>query len=131
MEEVGLRVEPNMMVTVPFGLDGGARAMDILLSVREPPTAVFAYSDEVAMGALRSLRRAHIAVPEQMSIVGVDDHPMAELNDLTTVRQPVDEQGRIAARMVLDLLHGKAVRHQQLMVPTHLVVRGSTAPPHS
>ena len=121
----------SMMVTVPFGLDGGARAMDILLSNREPPTAVFAYSDEVAMGALRSLRRAHIAVPEQMSIVGVDDHPMAELNDLTTVHQPVDEQGRIAARMVLDLLDGKAVRDQQLTVPTHLVVRGSTAPPHA
>ena len=64
-----------------------------------------------------------------MSIVGVDDHPMAELNDLTTVRQPVDEQGRIAARMVLDLLEGKTVRQQQLTVPTHLVVRGSTAPP--
>ena len=56
MTEVGLKVPRNMLVTVPFGSDGGARAMDILLSNREPPTAVFAYSDEVAMGALRSLR---------------------------------------------------------------------------
>jgi DNA-binding LacI/PurR family transcriptional regulator len=131
MKDVGLKVRRSMMVTVPYGLDGGARAMDILLSNREPPTAVFAYSDEVAMGALRSLRRAHIPVPEQMSIVGVDDHPMAELNDLTTVRQPVDEQGRIAARMVLDLLDGRSIRDRLVTVPTHLVVRGSTAPPHA
>src|SRR6185436_2826868 len=83
MSDVGLKVKGSLMVTVPYGLDGGSRAMDILLSDREPPTAVFAYSDEVAIGALRSLRRAHIPVPEQISIVGVDDHPMAELNDLT------------------------------------------------
>lgn len=131
MKDVGLKLKRNMMVTVPFGLDGGARAMDILLSNREPPTAVFAYSDEVAMGAMRSLRRAHISVPEQMSIVGVDDHPMAELNDLTTVHQSVDVQGRIAASMVLDLLAGRTLREQQVTVPTHLVVRGSTAPPHA
>ena len=105
--------------------------MDRLLSLREPPTAVFAYSDEVAMGALRSLRRAHVAVPDQMSIIGVDDHPMAELIDLTTVHQPVEAQGAIAGQMVLDLLHGRTSPDRQITVPTYLVVRGSTAPPPS
>lgn len=130
MKEFGLEPDPDMVVTVPFGLDGGARAMDVLLSHREPPTAVFAYSDEVAFGALRTLRRAHIAVPDQMSLIGVDDHPMAELNDLTTVHQRADEQGRIAATMVLDMLEGRSVGDLQQTVPTHIVVRGSTAPPH-
>lgn len=125
----GITPSKELMVTVPWGIDGGARAMDRLLSLREPPTAVFAYSDEVAMGALRSLRRAHIPVPERMSIVGVDDHPMAELNDLTTVRQPVVRQGEMAGQLVLDLLHGRAPAERQVTVPTHLVVRGSTAPP--
>jgi len=131
MKEFGMEPDPDMVVTVPFGLDGGARAMDILLSHREPPTAVFAYSDEVAFGALRTLRRAHIGVPEQMSIIGVDDHPMAELNDLTTVHQRADEQGRIAAKMVLDMLEGRSIGDLQQTVPTHIVVRGSTAPPHA
>lgn len=130
MKEFGLEPDPDMVVTVPFGLDGGARAMDVLLSHREPPTAVFAYSDEVAFGALRTLRRAHIAVPDQMSLIGVDDHPMAELNDLTTVHQRADEQGRIAATMVLDMLEGRSVGDLQQTVPTHIVVRGTTAPPH-
>jgi LacI family transcriptional regulator, repressor for deo operon, udp, cdd, tsx, nupC, and nupG len=97
--------------------------------MREPPTAVFAYSDEVAMGAMRTLRRAHVPIPERISIVGVDDHPLAELNDLTTVHQPVEEQGEIAARMVLDLLHGRPVTDSHRCVGTYLVVRNSTAPP--
>jgi LacI family repressor for deo operon, udp, cdd, tsx, nupC, and nupG len=124
-----LEYDERLMVTVPFGIDGGARAMDRLLSMREPPTGVFAYSDEVAMGALRTLRRAHIPVPEQVSIIGVDDHPMAELNDLTTIHQSVEIQGSIAGQMALDLLHGRMTPDRQITVPTHLVVRGSTAPP--
>ncbi len=131
IQAVGLPLDQELMVTVPWGVDGGARAMDRLLSLRQPPTAVFAYSDEVAIGALRSLRRAHIPVPERMSIVGVDDHPMAELNDLTTVHQQVGLQGVIAGQLALDLLHGRAPDEQQLTLPTHLVVRGSTAPPPS
>jgi LacI family repressor for deo operon, udp, cdd, tsx, nupC, and nupG len=129
LQSAGLEFEPQLMITVPYGIDGGARAMDRLLSLRDPPTAVFAYSDEVAMGALRTLRRAHIAVPEQMSIIGVDDHPMAELNDLTTVHQSVEVQGAIAGQMALDLLAGRTTTDRQMTVPTHLVVRGSTAPP--
>lgn len=124
----GIEPDDELMITVPWGIDGGARAMDRLLSLREVPTAVFAYSDEVAMGALRTLRRAHIPVPERMSIVGVDDHPMADLNDLTTIHQPVEQQGQIAGQMVLDLLHGRTLDARQRTVSTHLVIRGSTAP---
>jgi DNA-binding LacI/PurR family transcriptional regulator len=127
--DAGLEPDEQLMVTVPWGIDGGARAMDRLLSLREPPTAVFAYSDEVAMGALRTLRRAHIAVPEKMSVIGVDDHPMAELNDLTTIHQSVEVQGQIAGQMVLDLLQGRPLIDRRLTVPTYLVVRGTTAPP--
>lgn len=126
-----LPVDDSLMVTVPWGIDGGARAMERLISLREPPTAVFAYSDEVAIGALRTLRRAHIAVPDQMSVVGVDDHPMAELSDLTTVHQPVERQGALAARLALDLVRGAQPAHRQITVPTHVVVRGSTGPPAS
>lgn len=128
LELAGLEPDDRYVVTVPFSNDGGARAMEQLLSLRTPPTAVFAHSDEIAMAALRTLRRAHVDVPRRMSIVGVDDHPMAELADLTTVRQPVELQGRLTGQMVLDLLEGKPL-DRAVTVPTHLVLRGSTAPP--
>jgi DNA-binding LacI/PurR family transcriptional regulator len=67
-------------------------------------------------------------VPDDISVVGIDDHPLAELMDLTTVAQPVREQGRMAGRMVLSLLAGDTVE-PGVTVPTRLVVRGSTAPP--
>jgi DNA-binding LacI/PurR family transcriptional regulator len=99
-----------------------------LLGLREPPTAVFAHSDEVALGAIRTIRRAGLRVPEDISVIGIDDHPLAELTDLTTVRQPVYQQGVLAAQMVLSLLRGEDVE-QDIIVPTQLVIRRSTAPP--
>ncbi len=129
LRRAGIPLSPELMVTVRWGLDGGARGMDQLLSLPNPPTAVFAHSDEVAMGALRTLRRASLAVPDRMSIVGIDDHPMADLNDLTTVHQSVEVQGAIAGQLVLDLVSGRTPRRMHVTVPTYLVVRGSTAAP--
>lgn len=120
--------DPALEVTVDFSPDGGARAMDQLLSLDRPPSAVFAFSDEIAVGAMRSLRRAGLRIPADVSLVGIDDHPMAELNDLTTVRQPVHELGRCAAETVVQVLEGHEAPAVTLL-PTHLVVRGSTAPP--
>jgi LacI family repressor for deo operon, udp, cdd, tsx, nupC, and nupG len=129
MDKAGLEVADELIATVPYAVDGGAQAMDRLLSLREPPTAVFAYSDEVAAGALRSLRRAHVAVPEQMSVIGVDNHPIADLLDLTTVHQPVEAQGAAAGQLLVDILEGREPIQQQLVLPTHLVVRSTTGPP--
>ncbi len=120
---------PGHMVTVRWGIDGGARAMEQLLALDDPPTAVFAYSDEVAMGALHTLRRARLAVPDQMSIIGVDDHPMSGLNDLTTIHQPVEEQGAVAGRLAMDLLHGRESSDLHVTLATTLIARGSTGPP--
>jgi DNA-binding LacI/PurR family transcriptional regulator len=125
----GIGTADDLMVTVPWGIDGGARAMEALLQRAEPPTAVFAHSDEVAMGALQTLRRAAVQVPQRMSVVSVDDHPLAELADLTTVHQPVDEQGQEAGRLVLRLLDRDPPLEPHVVLPTSLIVRGSTAPP--
>ena len=89
--------------------------MSRLLSLRHPPTAVYAHSDEVALGAVRTIRRAGLEIPRDISVVGIDDHPLAALTDLTTVRQPAFEQGVRAAEMLLGLLAGdrgrRPVRH--------------------
>ena len=79
-----------------------------LLGLRSPPTAVFAHCDEVALGAVRTLRRAGLRVPEDLSVIGIDDHPLAALTDLTTVAQPVREQGRRAGELVQAALRGEA-----------------------
>ena len=128
LEDAGLEVDPELVVDLPWGATMGAQGMDRLLSAERPPTAVFAFSDEVAMGALRSLRRAGIPVPSAMSVIGVDDHPIADLWDLTTVRQPVELQGARAARMALALLDGDPITDQHQTVRTDLVIRGTTAP---
>jgi len=122
----GIDVEDDLIATVPWGIEGGAHGMELLLSMPRPPTAVFCFSDEVAIGAMRTLRRSGRPVPEAMSLTAVDDHPMAELMDLTTVRQPATEQGAVAGQLVTEMLAGAQARHVEL--PTRLVVRHSTRP---
>lgn len=127
LARAGIEVDPALSVNVEFSTDGGARAMDRLLSLPQPPSAVLAFSDELAIGAMRSLRRLGLHVPGDISLVGIDDHPMAELSDLTTVRQPVHEIGREAAAIVLRILRGEPAA-ENTVLPTTLVVRGSSGP---
>ena len=82
----------------------------------------------MALGASRTIRRAGLRIPEDISVVGIDDHPLARLTDLTTVRQPVWEQGRRTAELVLALLKGDPA-DSSVTVPTRLVVRRTSAPP--
>lgn len=128
MAEAGIAVDDDLVVTVDWGGSTGAYGMARLLSAPDPPTAVYAHSDEVALGAMRTIRRAGLRIPHDISIVGIDDHPLADLMDLTTVHQPVREQGVLSAQILLALLRGEDVEGS-VTVPTHLVVRGSTSPP--
>lgn len=127
----GLEVDPSLVVSGDWGGEQGAQSMARLLSLPSPPTAVFAHSDEVALGAIRTIRRAGLDVPGDISVVGIDDHPLAALTDLTTVRQPTREQGRRGAEMLLSLLRGEPDVDTRITLPTELVVRGSTAPPRA
>jgi DNA-binding LacI/PurR family transcriptional regulator len=125
LTDAGITIDEDLIVTVDWGGIEGAEAMAKLLGLREPPTAVFAHSDEIALGAMRTLRRAGLRIPDDISIIGIDDHPLAELSDLSTVRQPVYEQGALAAQMVLALLRGEDTGHA-ITVPTQLIIRSST-----
>jgi len=123
----GITLDERLVITVDWGGTSGADAMARLLSLPTPPTAVYAHSDEVALGAMRTIRRAGLRIPEDISIVGIDDHPLADLVDLTTVHQPVREQGITAARMLLGLLRGDTDVDQAVTLPTYLVPRRTTA----
>ncbi len=131
LRNAGLPVERELVVSAEWGSSGGADAMARLLSLPRPPTAVVAFSDEMAFGALRTLRRSGIAVPHTVSLVGIDDHEMAEVVELTTVRQPVLELGREAGALVFRLLKEGTVEEQHVTLPTQLVVRGTSGSPRT
>lgn len=129
MTAAGLEPRGDLLVAGAHGIDGGAETMAQLLSGPQLPTAVFAEYDELAIGALRTLRRAGIEVPGQISVVGVDDHEMASVVDLTTIAQQVHELGVVAARLLLDTLADRLQVPADVVLPTRLLVRGSTGPP--
>ena len=107
-------------------VEGGA-----LLDLPQRPTAVFAGSDETALGVVEAARARGLRVPEDLSIVGFDDTPVAEFASppLTTVRQPLREIGAVALRTALRLADGERVDSHHVELATELVVRSSTAPP--
>lgn len=130
MEAAGLGAKVDIISAESYGIEGGADAMSVLMDRPTLPTAVVTEYDELAIGAMRTLRRASIAVPGRLSVVGVDDHEMASVVDLTTVAQPVQEQGAVAARLLLEALGGTdGGTPGEVVLPTRLVVRGSTGTP--
>lgn len=125
----GLTLEPDLDVESDWTVSGGVVAGNRLLSAAEPPTAVLAASDEMAIGVLLAARAARRVVPESLSVVGIDDHEMSFAHDLTTVGQPVREQGHLAGELLLAALAGIPYPRTSRLLPTRLVVRGTTAPP--
>ena len=126
----GIGVEP-VEVASDFEVAPGAEAAAALLDRPEPPTAIFAFNDAIAIGALRAARERGIRVPEDVSVVGFDDivHTTLVTPPLTTVRQPLAEMGRAAIGLLLRLLDGGRPEAQHVELPTRLVVRESTAAP--
>ena len=127
----GLTLEPELVASGSFGIDGGSEAMTTLLAAPEPPTAVFAMSDEMAFGALMVLDQRGLRAGRDISLIGVDDHEFAKVVGLTTIRQKVAEQGAAAARALLELLERPRaeVDIEVQDAPVELVVRSTTAPP--
>ena len=107
-----------------------AAAAAALLDLPDPPTAIFAFNDNVAVGVMRAARARGLRVPEDLSVVGFDDSEQAEivLPALTTVRQPLAEMGRMAVSLLLRLLENQRVDALRIQLATKLVVRESTAP---
>lgn len=129
LADAGLPRREGYDVVGDFSVAGGARAMGRLLATGDPlPSAVFAMSDEMAMGAMRAARERGIRIPEQLSLIGFDDHEMADVVDLTTIHQDVPERGARAAQLMLAGLGGTPVPAEPHQLPLELVVRGTTRP---
>jgi DNA-binding LacI/PurR family transcriptional regulator len=124
-----LCVEARLQVSGNFTTAGGEEAMNALLALSEPPTAVFAMSDEMAFGAMRALRRHGLRAGSDLALVGFDGHDMADLMELSTVSQPVVDLGEQGARELLALLAHPEKECTQRTLATALQVRGTTAAP--
>jgi LacI family transcriptional regulator len=131
MEAAGAPVPDEYARTGRFSYEHGVAGGAALLDLPEPPTAVFAGSDETALGVIEAARGRGLRIPEDLSVVGFDDTPVARLAapPLTTVRQPLREMGAVAVRTALRLAAGERVDSHHVELATELVARQSTAPP--
>jgi DNA-binding LacI/PurR family transcriptional regulator len=128
LASAGIEYRPELVINGRSTVEGGELAAAQFLSLPSRPTAIFVQSDEMAMGALHTIRRAGLRCPEDISIIGFDDHHLARVFDLTTVAQPAFEQGALLAKQMLArVLEGHEATTTEL--PTQLVIRGTTAPP--
>jgi LacI family repressor for deo operon, udp, cdd, tsx, nupC, and nupG len=116
-----------------FTIESGSLAGDHLLALDVPPTAIFCFNDEMAVGVLGAARRRNLTVPSDLSLVGFDDVRYAAHTNppLTTIAQPMQQIGEVAVRLLLDIISGRMVVPQTETLPHALVVRSSTAPPTS
>ncbi len=130
LAEFDLALPEAMMREAGYTFDTGVQAADNLLAGARRPTAIFAGNDEMAIGVYAAARKAGMQVPEDLSIVGFDDTPMAARMwpQLTTVRLPIREMGREAARSLLRKITGSPLQMSSCFTPD-IVVRQSTARP--
>lgn len=99
-----------------------------LLALSRPPTAIFCSSDATAIGAMEALQEQHVRVPDDISIIGFDDTPQASQNipTLTTVKQPLQQIGHVATRLLLEYIEDPTLPSKTVEIPTTLIVRGSS-----
>ena len=128
MGDAKLEVDEQWVVYGEYSAGCGETAANTLLVRKDRPTAIFCFSDEIAMGCMYSLRQHGFRVPEDVSVIGFDDIPSARYlaPSLTTVAQPQDDIGATCATILLDLIDGKKPAKLHHILPHRLVLREST-----
>ena len=131
LETAGLPVDPKLVREGDFHHEAGYSAGRDLLSLSERPTAIFAGNDLQALGLYEAARELGLGIPDDLSVVGFDDLPMARWvgPPLTTVRQPLVAMAETAARLALRLGRGERLSSTRVDLATSLVIRHSTAAP--
>lgn len=131
MDEAGVEVDPVLVRYGNFHVQDGTTEGRSLLRLADPPTAIFAGNDLQALGVYQAAREAGLHIPDDLSVVGFDDLPVAAWvgPPLTTVRQPLVQMAMAAANLALDLARGEQPSQTRVELATELVIRESTAPP--
>jgi LacI family transcriptional regulator len=131
LDKAELPVDPALVCHGNLSYEPAYQLTLELLDLQERPTAVFAGSDLQAFAVIEAARVRGLRVPEELSVVGFDDLPVARwaAPPLTTVRQPLTDMGRMALRILLRLVAGEALESHRIELATQLIERESTAPP--
>jgi DNA-binding LacI/PurR family transcriptional regulator len=131
MDEAGMPVDPDLVRYGSFHVQEGISEGRALLELPDRPTAIFAGNDLQALGVYQAAREMRLHIPEELSVVGFDDLPVAPWvgPPLTTVRQPLIEMAIAGARLALRLARGERPAQTRVELATELIIRESTAPP--
>ena len=127
LREAGVSVKGELQVHCAFKQAAGREAMEQLLNLANPPTAIFAASNLLTLGALQAIHEHNFSIPDQIALVGFDDMPwaMSLRPALTTVAQPAFEAGRTAAEMLLARVRDPSLPRRRVVLETQLIVRSS------
>ena len=132
LHDYGIAIDPDLVVEGDYSFDDGFRGARRLLSLEDPPTAIFGSNDEIAAGVLAAARSSGLNVPYDLSIAGFEDSPFSKQSwpALTTAKQATEDIGRLAARRLLaEIREQPEAPLENAGISPELVVRGSTAPP--
>ena len=128
LEEYGLVPDPNLIARVPgFGIAAGMEGARMLLGLQNPPTAIFAIADMLALGVIQAVHAAGLRIPADIGLTSFNDIPTAALihPSLTTVAAPTVQMGHKAMEMLQSLIKGEQPPQREITLPTSLVVRNS------
>lgn len=128
LKDAGVAFDQSFVFEGDWSASSGSEALVSFVKKGILPTAVFAQNDRMAMGVMRAARDANLKVPDQLSVIGVDDMPLSSYFDppLTTMRQDMPLIGQQAIRKLMDIIQNRAVEQTVLKLPARLVVRQST-----
>jgi len=128
LTEAGLSLDPDLMVFGDYTRHSGELAIQQLLALPDPPTAIFSLNDRMAIGAIRALQMVGLRVPEDVAVVGYDDIPSAAdcFPALTTVHGASWKVGQLSAQMLFKLIAGEKIEEKEVTIPVELIVRESS-----
>ncbi len=127
LNSVDVEWNPELEIRGDFNIYTAEIATEVFLRRKKLPTAIFCHSDEMAFGALKAIRAKGLRVPEDISVIGFDDHTIAQYTGLTTVAQPPQFEGQVAAAAAIAEIANPAHERKNIVVPLSLVVRETTA----
>jgi DNA-binding LacI/PurR family transcriptional regulator len=125
LEENNVQFDPTLELIANFDSHTAELAMDELLTRKKLPTAIFCQSDEMGFGVLKSIRKKGLRVPDDISVMGFDDHEYSSIFGLTSIAQPVQFLGQLAASQIMAKIEKPDTNIAHIKVPTSLMVRES------
>lgn len=130
LAEAGIPFEKDLIAEGDFTMWSGLNAAFQFCNMKNRPTAIFSMNDEMAIGAMQTLKNQGFKIPEDISVTGFDDIAYAKYSDpsLTTISQPAEEMGKMAMDMLLKVIEGEPLSQRECVLPTEFIIRKSTGP---